>query len=91
MTFDLGAGGSKFNHKIVWSPQGTGFGNTGSPLLSFAPVEDNRLGDNFVDLLAGVKVKLKEKSVLVGAVRVPVNNEGVRPTAVGTLAVELYF
>jgi len=54
------------------------------------PVESNRLGDNFVDFLAGLKIRLGEKSVLFGAVSVPVNEEGVRPAAVGTVAIEIY-
>ena len=52
---------------------------------------DNRLGSNFVDLLGGIKVRVAENSVLAGAVNVPLNDEGFRATAVGTLALEQYF
>lgn len=92
-TFDLGVGGSKFNRGLIWSPAvARGGGPPGSLFpTTITPVENNRLGDTFVDFLAGVKVKLWGKSVLAGAVRVPVNDEGVRPVAVGTLAVERYF
>ena len=92
-TFDLGVGGSKFNSGLIWTPAvardavipGV------SPGSTVTPVEGNRLGDNFVNFLAGLKVRLVGKSVLEGAVSVPVNNEGVRPAAFGTLAVEQYF
>ena len=51
--------------------------------------EDNRLGTTYVDFLAGVKVKLTDRFVLSGAVGVPVTDQGFRPPALGTLALEV--
>src|SRR5262249_13811959 len=89
--FDLGVGGSRFNSGITWTPTTTSVhAFDGSP-LSVNALGDNHLGSNFVDFLGGVKLRIAEATVLAGAVNVPVNNEGYRATAVGTLAVERYF
>jgi hypothetical protein len=44
-----------------------------------------------VAFLGGVKFKLADHWVVSGAVNVPINNQGFRPTAVGTGALEYYF
>ncbi|MGD0946646.1 MAG: transporter [Candidatus Binatia bacterium] len=90
-TVDAGVGGSKFNTGIKWTPTTAPFvDNSGNP-GSIRALGDNRLGSNFIDALGAVKVRLGTKSVLSGAVNVPLNNEGFRAAAVGTLAVELHL
>jgi hypothetical protein len=91
-TFDFGVGGSKFNQGITWTPQMA----TSAPTLKFpastaTALANNTLGDNFVDFLGGFKVRVMENSAVSGTVSVPLNNEGFRPAAVGTLAAEYYF
>jgi len=90
-TFDLGVGGSTFNEGIKWTPTVAPFtdftGNTGT----IQALGSNRLGRTFVDALGGVKIRVANKTVLSGSVNVPLNNEGFRAAAVGTVAVEQYF
>jgi hypothetical protein len=90
-TVDVGFGGSKFNRGIEWTPgRATFVDDTGRP-AQLTALADNQLGRNFVDFLGGIKLRLAENSVLAGAVSVPLNGEGFRATAVGTLALEQYF
>ena len=89
-TFDVGVGGSKYDQGIKWTPTtapwvGAGTGGT------IQALGNNRLGDNFVDALGGIKLRVADKTVLSGTVSVPLNNEGFRPAAIGTLVVEQYF
>jgi Putative MetA-pathway of phenol degradation len=92
---DVGVGGSQFNRGIKWTPDVTTFENidfAGNPqTVTLTANGKTTLGTTFVDFLTGVKAHISERSVLAGAVSVPVNNEGARPAAVGTVAVELYF
>jgi len=92
VTFDLGFGGSKFNQGIQWTPT----------VVKAAPVQvfpaatatalgDTRLGDNFVNFIAGIKLRIAERWVASGAVSVPVTDEGFQAAAVGTLALEFYL
>jgi hypothetical protein len=94
-TFDAGVGGSKFNEGVQWTPSTAPFTAQGAPAGTTSgtiqALGDTRLGTNFIDALAGVKVRLNDRSVISGAVNVPLNNEGFRAAAVGTLAFELYF
>lgn len=93
VTFDFGLGGSKFNSGIQWTPSVT----RGAPTTTFpsgttlTALADNKLGSNFIDALGGIKVRLTDRSVITGAVNVPLNNEGFRAAAVGTLGGEFYF
>jgi hypothetical protein len=89
--FDTGVGGSVFNQGIQWTPARGSFIDTRGQPASIQALEANRLGNNFVDFLLGIKVRLTDKSVASGAVNVPVNNQGFRAVAVGTLALEYYF
>lgn len=89
-TFDFGVGGSTFNEGIKWTPTLVP-GSFGSTPATFQALSSNRLGRNFVDGLGGVKVRVADKTVLSGSVNVPLNNDGFRAAAVGTLAVEQYF
>lgn len=92
VTVDFGVGGSKFNSGITWTPDRADFGDANGNIIGnvFA-VGDNTLGDNFVDFLGGVKYRLTDRVVISGAVNVPLNDEGFRAAAVGTLAAEIYF
>lgn len=93
LTFDGGFGGSKFNRGIEWTPsafvQPPG-SEIDVPLL-FNSLGDNTLGTNYVDFLFGVKGQILDNTVLSGAVNVPLNDQGIRADAVGTVAVEMYF
>jgi hypothetical protein len=92
-TIDAGVGGSKFNRGIEWTP--SSFvqppGQEVDVPLTFTALGDNTLGDNYVDFLFGVKGQILENTVLSGAVNVPLNSDGIRPEAVGTVAFEMYF
>src|SRR5262249_19117261 len=93
-TFDFGVGGSKFNSSIRLTPEsGIAVGNgSGASATTYRRIAgDNELGDNYVDLLFGVKVRITHASVLGGSVSVPANNQGFRADAIGTLAYEYYF
>jgi hypothetical protein len=92
VTFDFGFGGSKFNEGIEFTPREADFGDSqGNPVGTIKAAGDRQLGSNFVDFLAGIKVSLTKSVVLSGAVNVPINNEGFRPTAVGTVGLEFYL
>ena len=52
---------------------------------------DNTLGTNYVDFLAGGKIKVNDTSVFSIALNVPINNEVFHPDVVATGAFELYF
>lgn len=91
-TFDAGLGGSKYNQGIEWSPQVVKGGRTANfPPSTLVAVGDTTLGDTYVDFLAGMKFRLADNWVISGAVDVPLNDEGLRPAAAGTLAVEFLF
>jgi hypothetical protein len=90
--FDFGIGGSEYDTPIEWTP-GTAKGERSA---QFAPttltsLDDTRLGDTFVDFIGGLKVQVLESAVVSGAVTVPLNGQGFRPAALGTLALEAYF
>jgi hypothetical protein len=92
MTFDLGFGGTKYNQGIQWTPPvAHGVPIQVFPAATATALGDTRLGDNFVDFIAGVKLRITEHLVASGAVSVPVTDEGFQPAAVGTLALELYL
>lgn len=90
-TFDLGVGGSKFNRGIAWTPAVASFTSIDGEPGTLRALGNNTLGDNYVNALLGAKVRLSPDIVLSGSVSVPVNNQGFRPDAVGTLAAEWYF
>ena len=91
VSFDVGLGGSKFNQGIEWTPSSAPFVDTTGHHGTIAALGDNRLGDNFIDFLGGFKFELSKGVLLAGAISVPVNNEGFRAAALGTLAIELYL
>jgi hypothetical protein len=49
------------------------------------------LGTSFLDFLGGLKVRLTDSLVLSGSVTTPLNNQGFRADAVGTIAIEGYL
>lgn len=93
LTFDAGVGGFLFNKDIEWTPAviSRGESSPGVPDPPFVAVGDNTVGTNYINLLFGAKVKLAGDSVLSGAVSVPLNTQGIRPIAIGSLAFEMYF
>ncbi len=92
-TFDLGVGGSKYDAPIDWTPshaRATVF--PGEPdNISLTAIGNNQTGTNYVDFLAGAKVRLSDRVILSGAVNVPVTDEGLQPIVGGTLALEYCF
>jgi hypothetical protein len=92
-TVDAGVGGSKFTKGIQWTP--SSFvqppGQEVDVPLQFTSLGDNTLGTNYVDFLMGLKGQIMDNAVISGSVNVPINNEGIRPAAVGTVAFEMYF
>lgn len=90
-TFDFGVGGSTFNEGIQWTPATAPFTDPAGQPATIEALGSTRLGRTFIDALGGVKVRVANKTVLSGSVNVPLNNDGFRAAAVGTLAVEQYF
>src|SRR5262249_43383725 len=90
-TVDFGFGGSKFNRGITWTPAHATFIDANGNPARLRVLGDNQLGSNFVDFLAGIKVRVAERLVMSGAVNVPINDEGFRAAAVGTFALEVYL
>lgn len=90
---DLGFGGSYFNAPIHLNPQiATGSTNaSGVQNVTLTALEDTGLGSNYVDFLFGLKYRITEQWVISGAVNVPINDQGFRAAAVGTVAAEVYF
>ena len=92
-TVDAGVGGSKFTKGIEWTPSKFTQppGQEVNVPLQFTALGDNTLGTNYVDFLLGLKGQITDSTVISGSVNVPLNNEGIRPAAVGTIAFEAYF
>jgi hypothetical protein len=94
VTFDCGVGGSKFHSGIEWTSRRTrgASGQAGASTdMTATTFGDTNVGSNFIDVLAGVKFQIAENTFVSGALNIPVNDDGVRPDAVGTVAVETYF
>lgn len=89
-SIDIGVGGSEYETPIRWTPS-VAQGRTGSVEYVVTAQEDNEVGTSFVDFRGGIKLRLTDRFVLSGAVTVPLNNEGFRPAALGTLALEAYL
>jgi hypothetical protein len=91
VSVDFGAGGSIFDVPIRWTPSLTeGTGPSGERVTATA-LGDNQLGDEFVDFLGGFKVRLTDSLVLSGSASTPLNSQGFRADAVGTIAIEAYY
>jgi len=92
LTFDLGIGGSVFDTPLEWTPDvAHGAPDADFPATTATVLGDNTLGDTFVDFLGGIKFRVAENTIISGAVDVPLNDQGFRPVAFGTVAVEQYF
>ena len=89
LTLDAGVSGSEFDRGITWTPAVATFrddlGRTNTLTLRGG---DNQLGTTLVDFLGGLKVQLAKQLILSGGVSVPLNGEGFRPAALGTLGLE---
>jgi hypothetical protein len=91
-SMDFGLSGSVYDEPIEWTPSvAYGVGNDMFPPTIVVAQENNQLGADFLDFIWGVKVKLTDSLVLSGAVTVPVNSQGFRPAALGTIGVEAYL
>jgi len=92
-TFDLGVGGSKYDTPIEWTPSHARASIfPGDPSdISVTAVGDNQTGTNYVDFLAGAKVRVSDAVIVSGAVNVPVTDAGLQPIVGGTVALEYYF
>jgi hypothetical protein len=89
---DLGVGGSQYDESIQWTPSlAHGRGDEDFPPTTINALESNEVGDTFVDFLFGIKVRLTDQAVLSGAVTVPLTDEGFRPAALGTIALEWFL
>jgi hypothetical protein len=92
-TIDAGVGGSSYAEGIEWTP--SSFvqppGREVPVPLQFTALGDNTLGTDYVDFLFGAKLQLAPTALLSGSVNVPINDAGIRPVAVGTVALEIYF
>jgi hypothetical protein len=91
VTFDFGAGGSIFDVPIRWTPPTSEGIGPGGANVKLTALGNTRLGDDFIDFLGGFKVRLTDKLVLSGSATTPLNSEGFRADAVGTVALEAYF
>ena len=89
VTFDAGVGGSQYEDGIEWTPRMTS--GVGDVTLTAFPDESTDLGTTYVDFLYGMKVQLWGQSAISGAVAVPLTSDGLRPDAIGTVALEYYF
>ncbi len=91
-SIDAGVGGSDFDEGVEWTPktiQGQASGMF--PATTGTRVGGAGIGSTFVDFIGGFKVRVLEKTVVGGSVNVPLNHDGFRADAVGTVAVEQYF
>jgi hypothetical protein len=88
-SLDLGVAGSIFDVPLRWTPDiARGAADPPFPATRAVAVGDNSVGDLFVDLLLVAKFRLRENLVLSGAVSIPVNDEGFRPAALGSIGIE---
>jgi hypothetical protein len=90
-TLDFGFGGSLFQAPIRWTPTVARSEAPGSRPIIYTAVEENTLGTAFVDFRMGLKIFLTDWFVLSGSTSLPMNDEGFRPDALGTIAAEAYF
>lgn len=98
-SFDLGVGGSVYDANIKWSPDtatGDPFddGNTGvfrnGIDMMVADAGSNEVNNDVVNLLIGGRFEITQQVVVSTAITVALTKNGVRPDAVGTIAVEYY-
>lgn len=98
-SFDLGVGGSVYDAPIKWTPdfaRGDPFDDDDQGLfaegltLTLDEPGTNEIDNDVVNLLIGGRFAVTEQFVLSTAITVALTQNGVRPDAVGTIAVEFY-
>ncbi len=93
-TIDCGVSGSLFNSGIEWTPRavrGVATGPASGTDTTARALGDTTLETNWIDFLVGAKFWLNDTIAISGAATVPLNDAGVRPHAMGTIAVETHF
>ena len=88
VSLDAGAGGTVFSKGITPNPPVTG---NDSGTVEYVANSATELGTNAVNVLFGFKVVVTDAIAASGGVVVPVTNDGIRPAAAGTIALEAYF
>lgn len=88
-SLDAGVGGFEYQQGVEWTPARASYTADDGRVGIFTARGDNRLGTSFVDFLFGLKFELTEQLLLAGGVTVPLTDEGFRPDATGTIALEL--
>lgn len=91
-SIDAGVGGSEFDEGVEWTPKTI----RGEAIAQFPATVGTRqgsagIGSSFIDFIGGFKIRILDKTVLGGSVNVPLNDDGFRANAVGTVAIEQYF
>lgn len=90
-SIDAGFSGSQYDTGIRWTPTlARGVEADGSP-FTIRAIENNELGTTLVDLAVGGKIRLSDRVAVSGVATVPVTDDGFRPEAMGTLAIEVAF
>jgi len=90
VAIDLGFSGSIYDTPIRWSPaQAVSLPDGEFSGARLQALEGARLGDDFFDFVAGVRLRVTRQLAVSGAVSVPMNTQGLRPAAFGTLALEV--
>jgi len=87
-TFDVGIGGAEYDQGLQWTPTTATFLDSKGHTNAITTASSTQLGSSFVDFLGGVKIRLLAQLVMSGAVNVPLNDQGFRPAAAGTVAFE---
>lgn len=89
---DAGVRASAFDRPITWTPSvARGQETTEFPATIATALENNRVGDDFIDMVVGAKVRLPYRGALSAAVTVPLNDQGFRADVVGTVGIETSF
>lgn len=77
---------------IEWTPHvAFGAADANYPATVATVQQDNTLETRFVDFIAGGKIRFADQIFLTAAITVPLNDAGLRPTASGTLGVDVLF
>jgi hypothetical protein len=89
---DLGMGGSEYDASIHWTPSVIRSARTAEfPATVGQAIESNTVGNSFVDVLLGLKLRLTETSVVAAGVSIPVVNPDFQPDVLATIALERSF
>ncbi len=90
--FDLGVGGSEYDKALRWSPTvATGRSTDLFNSTLITAQGDTQVGTSLISLLLGAKVRITDALILGGGASIALNNDMVRPDALGTLAIEYYL